>query len=121
MSAPQATRPQFFRGEIWEADLNPTRGREQAGLRPVLIVSDDQFNLGPLDMAIVAPLTSTLRAWPTRVPITPPEGGIRIASEIQCDQLRTIDIARLIRPYGAAVAPATMERVASILRFLLGL
>jgi len=121
MSTPRADRPQFFRGEIWAADLNPTRGREQAGLRPVLIVSDDQFNLGPLDMAIVAPLTSTLRAWPTRVPITPPEGGIGIASEIQCDQLRTIDIARLIRPYGAAVEPTTMARVASILRFLLGL
>ena len=121
MSAPQGARPQFFRGEIWEADLSPTRGREQAELRPVLIVSDDQFNLGPLDMAIVAPLTSTLRAWPTRVQIAPPEGGIRRESEIQCDQLRTIDVARLIRPYGAAVEPATMERVAAILRFLLNL
>lgn len=87
----------------------------------MLIVSDDQFNLGPLDMAIVAPLTSTLRAWPTRVPVTPPEGGLRVASEIQCDQLCTIDIARLLRPYGAAVSPATMGQVASILRFLLGL
>ena len=121
MSAPRSARPQFFRGEIWEADLNPTRGREQAGLRPVLIVSDDRFNLGPLDMAIVASLTSTLRSWPTRVLVTPPEGGLRIASEIQCDQLRTIDITRLLRPYGAAVAPATMERVAAILRILLNL
>ena len=103
-------------GRIWEADLNPTRGREQAGLRPVLIVSRDYSERGHL-----APLISTLRGWPTRVPISPPEGGLRVASEIQCDQLRTIDIARLLRPYGAAVAPATMEQVASILRFLLGL
>lgn len=114
-------RLQFFRGEIWEADLNPTKGREQAGLRPVLIVSDDRFNLGPQDMAIVAPLTSTLRSWPTRVRIAPPEGGVTRVSEIQCDQLRTIDIGRLTRPYGGAVAPTTMQQVEYVLRSLLGL
>jgi mRNA interferase MazF len=32
------------RGEVWLADLNPTWGHEQAGRRPVLVVSDDLFN-----------------------------------------------------------------------------
>ncbi len=35
------------RGEVWLADLNPTRGHEQAGRRPVLVVSEDLFNRGP--------------------------------------------------------------------------
>jgi mRNA interferase MazF len=34
----------ILRGEIWWADLNPTRGREQAGIRPVLVISQDVFN-----------------------------------------------------------------------------
>ena len=34
----------ILRGEIWWADLNPSRGREQAGVRPVLVVSQDVFN-----------------------------------------------------------------------------
>jgi mRNA interferase MazF len=34
----------ILRGEIWWANLNPTRGREQSGTRPVLIISQDVFN-----------------------------------------------------------------------------
>jgi mRNA interferase MazF len=37
----------ILRGEIYWADLNPVRGREQAGLRPVLILSNDLFNAVP--------------------------------------------------------------------------
>jgi hypothetical protein len=35
------------RGEIWRVNLNPSRGHEQAGIRPALIVSVDMFNHGP--------------------------------------------------------------------------
>jgi len=41
------------RGEVWLADLDPTRGHEQAGRRPVLVVSDDIFNRGPADLVII--------------------------------------------------------------------
>jgi mRNA interferase MazF len=47
------------RGEIWLADLNPTRGHEQAGARPVLIISTDPFNYGPAGLVFVLPLTKT--------------------------------------------------------------
>src|SRR6185295_5268066 len=49
------------RGEVWLADLDPTRGHEQAGRRPVLIVSDDVFNAGAAELVVVLPMTSTLR------------------------------------------------------------
>ena len=39
------SRPQ--RGEVWRADLDPVRGHEQAGTRPILIISDDIFNNSP--------------------------------------------------------------------------
>jgi mRNA interferase MazF len=38
------------RGEVWLVDLNPIRGREQAGRRPALVVSVDEFNNGPADL-----------------------------------------------------------------------
>jgi len=40
---------------MWLADLDPTRGHEQAGRRPVLVVSDDIFNRGPADLVIILP------------------------------------------------------------------
>ena len=108
------------RGEIWLADLDPTRGREQAGRRPVLIVSEDLFNHGPADLVIICPLTSTLRRIPTHILITPPEGGLRMPSAILCDAVRTIAKARLSHRWGF-VAPDTMAQVEDHLRILLGL
>ena len=43
------------RGEIWMADLNPTRGHEQAGARPVLITSTNTFNHGSANLVFVLP------------------------------------------------------------------
>lgn len=66
------------RGEIWLADLNPIRGHEQTGRRPVLIVSTDAFNHGPADLVFVLPLTRTDRGIPIHVPVNPPEGALRL-------------------------------------------
>ena len=64
------------RGEIWFLNLDPTKGREQAGNRPALVVSVDLFNQGPAELVIVAPLTTKFKGVPFHVPITPPEGGL---------------------------------------------
>src|SRR6266478_3129255 len=55
------------RGEIWLADLRPTRGWEQTGRRPVLVLSVDFFNAGPAELVVVLPLTSTKRDIPLHV------------------------------------------------------
>src|SRR5712691_7623131 len=70
------------RGEIWLADLNPTRSHEQAGVRPVLIISTNTFNHGPADLVFVLQLTRTDRRIPMHVPIDPPEGGVSARSYI---------------------------------------
>jgi mRNA interferase MazF len=110
----------YQRGEVWRADLSPLRGHEQAGRRPVLVVSDDGFNRSGLDMAIVVPLTRAQRGWPTRVLIHPPEGGLAAPSEIMGDQVRTIAAERLERLLGR-VRDETLEHVATILRLILAL
>jgi mRNA-degrading endonuclease toxin of MazEF toxin-antitoxin module len=72
-------------------------------------------------MAMVLPLSTTIRGWDTRVRILPPEGGITQASEIICDQLRAIDLRRVSRRIGGPVAPATLHSVEMILRSILEL
>ena len=61
------------RGEVWLADLDPTRDHEQAGRRPVLVISEDLFNQGPAGLCIVLPMTSTLRPIRTRARAPAPE------------------------------------------------
>ena len=108
------------RGEVWFADLDPVQGHEQAGRRPVLIVSDDRFNAGSSNLVVALPLTSRIRPSPSRVPVTPPEGGLKVHSEILCQQIRTLTQARLLRRWGA-VEPATLAQVELALRVLLHL
>ncbi len=89
------------RGEVWLADLNPTRGSEQGGTRPVIIFQNDvvsQFST----TVITIPLTSNLRraSLPTCVLIPSGEGGLDRESVALCYQLRVIDISRLQRKLG---------------------
>jgi len=50
--------PQPSRGEVWIVDLDPTKGHEQAGRRPCLVISVDIFNQGPADLVVVLPMTT---------------------------------------------------------------
>lgn len=113
-----------LRGEIWVADMGIGRGHEQAGHRPVLIVSDDGLNTGLAGLLMVVPLTSKVTKSKNirgHIPIAPPEGGLKVPSVILCDQLRTISKDRLGRaPWGKA-SPATVADVEAALRMLLGL
>ena len=109
------------RGEIWLADLDPIRGHEQAGTRPVVIISSDMFNHGPARLVFVAPLTRTDRGVPFHVPIDPPEGGVRARSFILCDMVRSISTDRLSgQPFGV-ISVATLAEVEDRLRVLLEL
>ena len=108
------------RGDIWLAHLNPTRVHEQAGRRPVLIVSEDLLNQGPAGLVIALPVTSTMRPIPTHVPVKPPEGGLRSHSAILCEAVRSISTERLVARWGA-VSPRTMGEVEDRLRILLRL
>lgn len=113
------TRPS--RGQIWLADLNPTRGHEQAGMRPVLIISNDTFNHGPAGLVFILPLTRTDRRIPAHIPIDPPEGGVKERSYVLCDAIRSIAKDRLMGSAWGKVSPETTERVSEMLRILMDL
>ena len=61
------------RGEIWLADLSPTRGHEHAEAHPVLIISTNIFNHGPADLVCVLPLTHTDDVLPFTSPLIHPK------------------------------------------------
>src|SRR5689334_13675484 len=108
-----------FRGEIWNADLDPTRGREQAGKRPVLVVSTDRFNEGPAELVVVLPITSKAKGIPWHVALAPGGGtGLRTSSFAMVEAIRCVSRERLSRRLGDAPA-TTMSEVETRLRILL--
>ena len=108
------------RGEVWLADLDPAVGHEQAGRRPVLVVSDDSFNRTRAGLVIIAPITSTLRPLGTRVRIIPPEGGLTRPSDVICEAVRSISKDRLVARLGD-LESGSMASVEGRLRLLLHL
>jgi mRNA interferase MazF len=84
------------RGEVWLANLDPTKGSEQGGTRPVIIFPDNivaEFST----TVITIPLTTNLRrvSLPTCLLIQSGEGGLERNSVALCHQLRVIDKTRL--------------------------
>jgi mRNA interferase MazF len=104
-------------GEVWFADLDPIRGREQAGRRPALVISVDQLGTGPSELAIVVPLTTTARPNPLYVAIEPPEGGLREASYAMPEMVRAVSRQRLVERWGM-VRDTTLEHVLQRVRLL---
>ena len=95
-------------GDLIWTDFDPTRGREQAGRRPALVISSATFakNTG---LAVVCPITSRVRPFPTSV-VLPPR--LPTSGEILTSHIRSIDmLARPIRYAGAAVPPEVAQLV----------
>jgi mRNA interferase MazF len=86
---------EHFQWAIIEANLNPTVGAEQRGTRPVLIVSNEEFNQAMLNITIL-PLTSTRRRlYPSEVLLAKETAGLPLDSIVMAHQIRTISRQRL--------------------------
>ena len=91
------------RGEIYDAALDPTRNSEQAGTRPVIVVSRDAINAAS-NVVIVVPCTTYRegrRIYPSQVLLRSPEGGLRADSIALGEQVRAISRKRLGRWRGS--------------------
>jgi mRNA interferase MazF len=107
------------RGEVWQINLDPVKGHEQAGVRPALVVSVDAFNKGPADLVIVLPITSVAKGINFHVEVKPPEGGLARRSFIKCEEIRCISKGvRLLQRLGA-VSERTMEAVEDRMKIVL--
>ncbi len=91
----------ILRGEVRWADLNPTRGREQAGQRPVLVVSHDVFNERSGTVIAVALTSQEPRAgYPLTLELT--SARLPKRSWVKISQVRTLSTERIGRRLGRA-------------------
>ena len=95
------------RGEIWFANLNPTRGSEQSGFRPVVIFQADVINRFS-STVIAIPLTTNLEraSLPTCVLVLKGEGNLSNDSVALCHQVRVLDKKRLQKRIGSLSSQA---------------
>jgi mRNA interferase MazF len=103
----------ILRGEIRWAELNPTRGSEQAGLRPVLILSHDVFNARSGTVIAVALTSQAQRAG---FPLTLELASVKLPkrSWVKISQIRTLAVERI----GRRIARASPEELAQVLEGL---
>jgi mRNA interferase MazF len=103
----------ILRGDVRWADLNPVRGQEQAGLRPVLIVSQDIFNERSGTVIAVAVTSQPPRAgFPLTLELT--TRGLPKRSWVKISQIRTLAVERIGRRLGRA----TPEQIAQVIEGL---
>lgn len=87
-------------GEIWNLNLDPIQGREQAGYRPAVIVSGNLMNTY-LDVVIVCPLTTKVKAYKGNVVLKPTKkNGLSKKSEILTFHIRSVSKQRLAKKIG---------------------
>jgi mRNA interferase MazF len=103
----------LLRGDIRWADLSPTQGREQAGLRPVLILSQDVFNQHS-GTVIAAAITSQSQRAGFPLTLQLEDDQLPKPSWVKISQLRTLAVERI----GRRVSKATPEQLSQVLEGL---
>lgn len=106
----------ILRGEIYWADLNPVRGREQAGLRPVVILSHELFNRRS-ETVIAMAITSQRQKAGFPLTFALPAEMLPKPSWIKISQVRTISVERL----GPRIAALDVETLGQLVDGLLEL
>jgi mRNA interferase MazF len=95
-------------GDLIWTDFAPTRGREQTGRRPALVVSSRVFTV-MTGLALVCPITSRVRPFPTSVVLP---SGLPVSGEVLISNIRSIDtLARPVIYAGATIVPALADEV----------
>jgi mRNA interferase MazF len=112
---------QIIRGEIVVANLEPVKGSEQGGIRPVLIIQSDVLNKHS-PTTIIAPITSKIytKEYPTNVIIKKEDSALNKDSTILLNQVRTVDKRRIIKKLGS-LDIYTMKKVDLALKVSLDL
>jgi mRNA interferase MazF len=108
----------ILRGEIRWADLNPVRGREQAGLRPVLILSQDVFNERSGTVIALAVTSQPQRAgFPLTLELH--AKGLPKKSWVKISQIRTLAVERIGKVMGRA-SPEELAQIVEGLNEIIG-
>ena len=113
-----------YQWHVFLASLDPTTWSEQAGRRPVLVISRERINQ-LLPVVNVIPLTSrkslTRVVYPNEVLLHPGASGLKVDSIALCYQIRTLDKSRLEQELGELVDVNLRQEILQAIRFQLQL
>jgi mRNA interferase MazF len=111
------------RGEIYFVDLDPVKGREQSGRRPVLILSVDAINKLPLVVTVVVGTKgeNVSAEYPTNVRVSAEESGLPLETVFMCFQIRSLDPKRFPELPAGKISAHTLLNIENAVRRCLGL
>lgn len=111
------------RGQIYFVNLNPVLGREQAGTRPVLVLSIDAINQLPLVVTVIVGTkgTNIKRDYPTNIRVSATDSGLVIETVFLCFQIRSLDPNRFSADPSGKISDSKMLEVETAVRYCLGL
>jgi len=110
-------------GDVYWAELDPTRGREQRGRRPVLVVSRDEINRLPLTVLVMIGTSAShldpAHRFPTDLWVTARESGLPKDTVFLGLQMRSLDPLRLTHRIGS-LPETRIRELWSAVRYLIG-
>lgn len=111
------------RGEIYFVNLNPVQGHEQAGQRPVLVLSIDAINRLPLVVTVVVGTkgANITRDYRTNIRLKPEETGLDMETVFLGFQIRSLDPKRFPNNPSGRVSETILRQVEDAVRYCLGL
>lgn len=113
----------LHRGEIYFVNLNPVKGREQAGSRPVLVLSIDTINKQPLVVTVVVGTKgeNISRDFPINIRVSPEDSGLPLETVFLCFQIRSLDPKRFPEKPAGKLSNEKLKRIEMVVRHCLGL
>jgi len=102
-------------GDLVWVDLNPTKGREQAKIRPAIVMSPKSYN-EKTSLAIMCPITSVQKGYPFEVVVS----DKKISGVILADHVRSLDWSARNVTFAVKVKPKVIKEVQTKLLLLLG-
>jgi len=114
--------PKPIRGDVFRARLDPTEGSEQAGERPVVVLSRDAINAYS-PVVVIVPATdadNVKKAYPMHVLLAKGQGGLKKDSIAKTEQIRAIQVSRFLEYYGR-LDPHAIKKIEQALKITLAL
>lgn len=112
--------PKPHRGDVFLARLDPTEGSEQAGTRPVAVVTRDAINANS-PVVVVVPFTDAAnpkRIYPSHVWVAKGSAGLRLDSIAKAEQIRAIEVSRFVT-YCGKLADSQVKQLDEAIRITL--
>ncbi len=102
MTGQRPALPKPVRGDVFSARLDPSEGSEQAGTRPVVVISRDSINANS-PVVVVVPVTDAAnvkRVYPSHAQLPKGLGGLKMDSVAKAEQIRAIQVTRFVGYFG---------------------